>query len=207
MSKRLENLDALRGLTAMSVLVQHLLSHVWRAMPNGTHWLKAIGLDYFDWGRFGVVLFFLISGYVIPLSFSEPTPVRKFIVSRAFRLYPAFWLSVLVMGAVIVFGGQALESVRKHHTGLQSFRSMRRIEARRRNASALRLRHSQSLAKSSASVEPGDGALDDPSFWQDDEGVQFVALDDFDDPICRSFGRRPAQRAAPDSRHRRRCAG
>src|SRR5205814_621053 len=40
----------------------------------------------------------------------------------------------------------ALESVRKHQAGLQSFRSMRRIEARRRNASALRLRFSQSLA-------------------------------------------------------------
>ena len=40
----------------------------------------------------------------------------------------------------------ALESVRKHQAGLQSFRSIRRIEARRRNASALRLRFSQSLA-------------------------------------------------------------
>ena len=39
-----------------------------------------------------------------------------------------------------------LESVREHHAGLQSFRSMRRIEARRRKASALWLRHSQSLA-------------------------------------------------------------
>jgi predicted transcriptional regulator len=39
-----------------------------------------------------------------------------------------------------------LESVREHHAGLHSFRSMRRIEARRRKASALWLRHSQSLA-------------------------------------------------------------
>src|SRR5208283_1406293 len=39
-----------------------------------------------------------------------------------------------------------LESVREHHEGLHSFRSMRRMEARRRKASALRLRHSQSLA-------------------------------------------------------------
>src|SRR5438874_3397841 len=41
---------------------------------------------------------------------------------------------------------KSLESVRKHQAGLQSFRSMRRIEASRRNASALRLRFSQSLA-------------------------------------------------------------
>jgi len=38
------------------------------------------------------------------------------------------------------------ESVREHHAGLQSLRSMRRIEARRRKASALQLRFSQSLA-------------------------------------------------------------
>ena len=39
-----------------------------------------------------------------------------------------------------------IESVRKLHAGLHSFRSMRRMEARRKKASALRLRHSQSLA-------------------------------------------------------------
>src|SRR3977135_318654 len=41
---------------------------------------------------------------------------------------------------------EALESVREHQVGLQSFRSMSRIEARRKKASALRLRFSQSFA-------------------------------------------------------------
>jgi hypothetical protein len=40
----------------------------------------------------------------------------------------------------------ALESVRRLQAGLHSFLSMRRIEARRKNASAFRLRFSQSLA-------------------------------------------------------------
>jgi hypothetical protein len=39
-----------------------------------------------------------------------------------------------------------LESVRRLQVGLHSFLSMRRIEARRKNASAFRLRFSQSLA-------------------------------------------------------------
>ncbi len=39
------------------------------------------------------------------------------------------------------------ESVRDHVLVWHSFRSMRRTEARRRNASAFRLRHSQSLAR------------------------------------------------------------
>src|SRR6266481_3095267 len=44
-------------------------------------------------------------------------------------------------------GAMALESVRTLQAGLQSFLSMRRIEARRKNAKAFRLRHSQSLAR------------------------------------------------------------
>src|SRR5262249_45583980 len=47
---------------------------------------------------------------------------------------------------IAIYQYTPLESVRKHQAGLQSFRSMRRIEASRRNASALRLRFSQSLA-------------------------------------------------------------
>ena len=41
----------------------------------------------------------------------------------------------------------ALEFVRRDHAGLHSFLSMSLIEARRRNASAFRLRFSQSLAR------------------------------------------------------------
>jgi hypothetical protein len=38
--------------------------------------------------------------------------------------------------------------------------------------------------ESATSVEPCDGAFDDPAFGQHDEGVQFVALDDLDDPVA-----------------------
>src|SRR6266478_638762 len=41
---------------------------------------------------------------------------------------------------------RTLESVRRLQAGLHSFLSIRRIEARRKNASAFRLRFSQSLA-------------------------------------------------------------
>ena len=55
-------------------------------------------------------------------------------------------LAAVVQGRSFVRAGEALESVREHQTGLQSFRSMRRIDARRKNASALRFRFSQSFA-------------------------------------------------------------
>ncbi len=51
-----------------------------------------------------------------------------------------------VLGYYTLCNGDISESVREHHVGLHSFRSMRRMDARRRKASALRLRHSQSFA-------------------------------------------------------------
>ena len=47
----------------------------------------------------------------------------------------------------LLSGDQLLESVRKVYEGLQSLRSMRRMEASRRNASALSVRFSKSLAR------------------------------------------------------------
>jgi superoxide dismutase len=49
-------------------------------------------------------------------------------------------------GWVILAWSERLESVRRLQAGLQSFLSMRRIDARRKNASAFLLRFSQSLA-------------------------------------------------------------
>src|SRR5258707_998064 len=52
---------------------------------------------------------------------------------------------------------------------------MRRIEARRKNASAFRLRFSQSLASL-----PRNGALDDPAFGQDHKSADLIGtFDDF----------------------------
>src|SRR3981189_3459053 len=72
---------------------------------------------------------------------------------------------------------------------------MRRIDARRKNASALRLRFSQSLA--TAAVEPGDGALDNPTAGKHHKSFGLIgALDDF------SFELRQEVREVPDSRRR-----
>src|SRR6267378_874531 len=73
-----------------------------------------------------------------------------------------------------------LESVRRLQAGLQSFLSMRRIEARRKKASAFRLRFSQSLASLRPAIEPCNGALDDPAFGQDHKSADLIGtFDDF----------------------------
>jgi peptidoglycan/LPS O-acetylase OafA/YrhL len=51
---------------------------------------------YFQFGITGVVLFFAISGFVIYGTLRGPREDagRRFIISRVFRLYPAYWVSI-----------------------------------------------------------------------------------------------------------------
>lgn len=72
---------------------------------------------------------------------------------------------------------------------------MRRVDARRRNARALRLRFSRVLGEPSTSLEPGDGAFDDPALRQHDEGVQLVSFDNFDNPRAAACCRKCAPRS------------
>jgi len=84
---RLAWLDVLRGLAALAVVFdhagQHVLQHVRLAIY---HW--------FDTGQYGVFVFFLISGYIVPASLERRGSVRTFWVSRLFRLYPLYLLAV-----------------------------------------------------------------------------------------------------------------
>jgi peptidoglycan/LPS O-acetylase OafA/YrhL len=66
------------------------------AFPN--RWLTPWIQGYLDFGKIGVAVFFLISGFVIPASLAKADPhlLRHFAISRCFRLYPAYWLSILL---------------------------------------------------------------------------------------------------------------
>lgn len=125
---RLQNVDALRGLAAFLVVFQHLASSAAGKYFPGTS--AATGIDYItnqycDLGRTGVVAFFAVSGFVIPFSFNSDRPIRKFMLSRFFRLYPAYWLSLAFACAlavssitVAVTGKQALANVTMLQTWL-----------------------------------------------------------------------------------------
>ncbi|WP_426423836.1 acyltransferase family protein [Bradyrhizobium genosp. A] len=100
MHKRLAFIDTLRGIAVLSVVLQHSLEQIVLNQPTGSYYWTfhhALG-EYFNFGRFGVVLFFFVSGFVIPYSFpNSAAPVRDFAISRFFRLYPAYWLSIVVL--------------------------------------------------------------------------------------------------------------
>ena len=71
------------------------------------------------------------------------------------------------------------------------------MDASRRNASAFRLRLSQSFASRLASPKPCECSFHDPSLWQDDKAFSAIrALDDFDIHL-RHYFRRSAAKHRP----------
>jgi len=96
MKHRLEPIDALRGVAAMLVLCQHVgeLAFAPSRMTGGAaDWWNAVA-QILSPGKAGVIAFFAISGFVIPFSFRPVRPLSTFLISRFFRLYPAYWLSL-----------------------------------------------------------------------------------------------------------------
>jgi peptidoglycan/LPS O-acetylase OafA/YrhL len=99
---RLAWLDALRGIAALCVVYAHfgtrVLPQVHRAVYN-----------VFDPGLYGVLVFFLVSGYIVPASLERKGSIRNFWISRLFRLLPLF---VFAIAAVLLLHQFGLASVR-----------------------------------------------------------------------------------------------
>ncbi|QFY07845.1 acyltransferase family protein [Nonomuraea phyllanthi] len=85
-------LDVLRGVAVLAVLFEHLLDPLF---PE----VRAAVSPWFDFGQYGVMVFFLISGYVVPASLERRGSVAGFWVGRLFRLYP-LWIVAAVLGTV-----------------------------------------------------------------------------------------------------------
>ena len=98
---RLEGLDALRGLAALSVVLYHYTA--WYGYDDGGHPAPGTSLVFVH-GNFGVDLFFIISGFVITMTLERTRSLADFLFARLARLYPAFLASFLVtVAALIVF--------------------------------------------------------------------------------------------------------
>ncbi len=85
---RLAWLDALRGYAAVVVAAFHLSPVVLGAEQHLRIYRE------FDLGKYAVLLFFLVSGYVIPMSLERHGSLRKFWIGRIFRIYPAYLLTI-----------------------------------------------------------------------------------------------------------------
>jgi len=95
--ERLGYVDSLRLIAAGLVLLQHLAE-------RGGGWLARFVLAPGP-GVAGVVLFFLISGYVIPFSVRSGLAWRQFAVRRLLRIYPLY---LAVLGLLAMVGASGL---------------------------------------------------------------------------------------------------
>ena len=102
-SVRLGWLDALRGFAALVVVLFHLSPYLIGPAPH------AAVMRHIDFGKYGVMLFFLVSGYVIPMSLERHGSLRRFWIGRLFRIYPAFLAAIAVMGLLIAAGVLTLQ--------------------------------------------------------------------------------------------------
>ncbi len=93
--QRLDYLDSLRAFAVLTVFITHV-TEIFVRVTTRSHWLQALFYDL-NMGRVGVVTFFAISGFLIPSSLYGATAdgLRRFAVTRFFRLYPAYLLSLI----------------------------------------------------------------------------------------------------------------
>lgn len=100
MKPRFTTLDALRGLMAVVVLIEHCLSKT--------------TLRLFPYGWLAVDVFFILSGFVLAHAYADRVKTwadcGRFLWARVRRLYPLYFLG-LVLGAFSVLGPVAWQSV------------------------------------------------------------------------------------------------
>lgn len=95
---RLAYLDSIRAIATLMVFVQHVVLKLRRdgLMTEFMDYITFWTVDILDFGKIGVVLFFMLSGYLIPFSLKPGDKVKDFAIKRFFRLYPVFWFSILI---------------------------------------------------------------------------------------------------------------
>ncbi len=107
------HIDSIRGIAALLVAFLHISAEyvqIPAVKAQGT-FLYEIAYQL-DFGRIGVVAFFAISGFVIcpTLKGARYQGARRFLISRFFRLVPAFWMSmILTLLVMFVWPGRDID--------------------------------------------------------------------------------------------------
>lgn len=106
--RRLDHLDSIRGIASVIVLVDHVWSMNSEVYRSAHHQLSSAFSSFSDFllyclakmeqgGRSAVILFFVLSGFVLAYSLKQkPLPYNGFAIKRVFRIYPAFIVVILI---------------------------------------------------------------------------------------------------------------
>lgn len=122
--RRFAHIDCLRAIGALAVFCHHIFHQAaGQFAAPGSAAARLVEADrWFDAGRFGVDLFFIVSGWVIPYSLMgrDGGSLPAFAVNRAFRLFPMYWVALTLV--VVCFGdGQSAGQIALNYTLLHRF--------------------------------------------------------------------------------------
>ena len=95
----MSQVDALRGLAAIVVLAFHYTTRYDQLFVHTEPLALSVAA-----GQKGVFLFFAISGFVIFMTLDRIRDPMDFVVSRFSRLYPVYWVSVLLTALLVATG-------------------------------------------------------------------------------------------------------
>ena len=102
-SSRLDNIQALRALAAMMVVILHSYG---LGMNAGHDLAFLAGAD--PWGNAGVDLFFVISGFImVHIYTARPHSPGRFLANRVARIVPLYWLVIGLFALAISRGAMA----------------------------------------------------------------------------------------------------
>ncbi len=90
-SSRILELDALRALAAINLL----LFHFTLVFENKYGFSAPLGFD-FPYGKYGVQLFFMLSGFVNAMTLLKKREPGEFLANRLIRILPSYWLVILL---------------------------------------------------------------------------------------------------------------
>jgi peptidoglycan/LPS O-acetylase OafA/YrhL len=97
---RLLELDAIRGIAVLVVVIYHYFYRY-----NGIYGHENLTVDWAYIGKYGVQLFFIVSGFVIYWTLNKVNKPMDFIISRFSRLYPAYWVAaILTLSIIWIYG-------------------------------------------------------------------------------------------------------
>jgi len=107
---RLPQLDFLRAVAIILIIGNH--SSI--CPPEVNLFFNKITTVWYRGGWAGVDLFFVLSGFLVSgLLFNEyrkrgDINLKRFLIRRGFKIYPAFWLLIVITLAVTVLNGEAI---------------------------------------------------------------------------------------------------